>query len=302
MKQHDLDMDHFLSQCIDWIERDGTTVEECLDRFPDMGEGMKSSLLMALRLRRGHDLHAPLAFRKDAVRNLERRLELSERRPHSAKRWNTAFMTLFSSPIIGKKSAPSGPRVLRYATIFLSTLLVLTALTVSVANASDLARPGDVLYGIDRAIENLRLGLSTDAEQKASLQMQYASERLEEASDLIVEGKTIQAGIALEDYSQTIQAAAPIISGSQINDQQSETIRLLTGDALLRHEGELEALLELAPSSSQAIIKGTIEEVKILRGTVAPSPSGEDVEGEMDDASEEAEGAVVPQATPESRR
>jgi len=55
--------------------------------------------------------------------------------------------------------------------------------TVTVA---DNARPGNTLFGIDQAVENVRLSLSGD-EKKNELRIRFAEERLEEVKDIKAE-------------------------------------------------------------------------------------------------------------------
>lgn len=50
--------------------------------------------------------------------------------------------------------------------------------------ASDAARPGDVLFPVDRAIENVRLSLASE-KGKADLRIKYAEERLEEFESVV---------------------------------------------------------------------------------------------------------------------
>ena len=50
-----------------------------------------------------------------------------------------------------------------------------------VAIAADNAGPGDPLYGLDQAIEEVKLQLTSDDEAEAELRLKFAHERLEEA-------------------------------------------------------------------------------------------------------------------------
>lgn len=50
--------------------------------------------------------------------------------------------------------------------------------------ASDQARPGDILYPVDRAVENIRLAFTSSA-NKAELKVQFAEERASEVRSLV---------------------------------------------------------------------------------------------------------------------
>lgn len=65
-------------------------------------------------------------------------------------------------------------------------LVVLLALGGTVV-ASDAARPGDMLYPLDRASEEVRLSITGDADAKAELRARHAEERMEEVESIVEE-------------------------------------------------------------------------------------------------------------------
>jgi hypothetical protein len=73
--------------------------------------------------------------------------------------------------------------------VLLSLLIVLVA-SGMLASAADAAVPGDWMYGLDRAMDGLRLQLALDAKQKASVERQLALERLREAQLLARRGES----------------------------------------------------------------------------------------------------------------
>ena len=72
--------------------------------------------------------------------------------------------------------------------ILLSLLTVLVASGMLVS-AADAAVPGDWMYGVDRAMDGLRLRLALDPKQKAQVERQLAQERLREAQTLARRGE-----------------------------------------------------------------------------------------------------------------
>ncbi len=66
--------------------------------------------------------------------------------------------------------------------------------------AADGAVPGDLLYGLDRAVESLQLGLTTSSEAVTNLMGSFASERLREANQLAAAGDEENMAAALADY------------------------------------------------------------------------------------------------------
>jgi len=76
----------------------------------------------------------------------------------------------------------------RIASAFLSVLAVFVSMA-GVVSASDSAKPGDLLYPVDLAIENIRLRLATDNKSWVRLKIRFAEERLEEVRVIIAEEK-----------------------------------------------------------------------------------------------------------------
>ena len=79
----------------------------------------------------------------------------------------------------------------RYALVAVLVLALTIVGGGSVVMAqADHAKPGDRLFAIDVAQERIRLALA-DKKEKATLQIQFAEERLEEAKEVLVEQKVI---------------------------------------------------------------------------------------------------------------
>jgi hypothetical protein len=80
--------------------------------------------------------------------------------------------------------------------------------TIAVAQASE---PGDVLYPVKIASEDLRLALTSDSEQAFELQLKYAQERLEEIEVLSEESESIPLQVTTrlqEHFQQALQEAS----------------------------------------------------------------------------------------------
>ena len=85
-------------------------------------------------------------------------------------------------------------------------LLVLLAPLVSAQGElpSPGSKKGDLLYGLDRALEGVQLALTFDKVSKARLHYKFAEERLAEAQALSEEGKTELTEATLEDYEGSL--------------------------------------------------------------------------------------------------
>ena len=77
------------------------------------------------------------------------------------------------------------------------------------AYAADDAVPGDVLYGLDQALESVQLGVAKNGAACAHLQKTLAEERLQEAAALEAVGETELSQEAFTQYEVLITAVDP---------------------------------------------------------------------------------------------
>ena len=109
------------------------------------------------------------------------------------------------------------------APILLAVVLILGVSGTAVASES--ARPGDILYPIDRAVENIRLALS-DQEDMARLRSKFADERLAELKDILDEEAVA---------TSTVEVAAEAgTTATTSSSTKTKSGRVISGDSELR--------------------------------------------------------------------
>ena len=92
----------------------------------------------------------------------------------------------------------------------LAVLLAILAVLVAsgmLVSAADAAVPGDWMYGVDRAMDGLRLRLALDHKQKAQVERQLAQERLREAQALARRGETESVELLRQESRVALLAA-----------------------------------------------------------------------------------------------
>lgn len=96
--------------------------------------------------------------------------------------------------IVSKQTSTSGQKKLlelffskKY---MMATLLALVVILGGggVVAASNASVPGDTLYGIDQAVENIQIKLTSAEDKKSELKLRFAEERLSEVEKVIQEG------------------------------------------------------------------------------------------------------------------
>lgn len=102
--------------------------------------------------------------------------------------------------------------------LFAAIILAIAAVGGTIV-ASDSAGPGDALYTIDLAVEDARLTFAFTDEAAASLQAEFAEERLQEAEDAAEEGDAEDAEAALAAFDESIAALEAMLEDDSLSDE-----------------------------------------------------------------------------------
>ena len=99
------------------------------------------------------------------------------------------------------------PALITFAMVFIFSMGGLVA-------SADAASPGDLLFGLDTAIEDARLSFANDEEKEVELHIEFATERLEELKSKI-EGEGDQQDIeaAQLEFKEALAALEALLGG-----------------------------------------------------------------------------------------
>jgi len=172
-----------LDECLACLA-DGESLEACLARYPQFRGELEPLLRTALTLRKAYARPAPsqealARVRRGFLAEAERRQRaLAERKRRGWLRWQPQF---------------SLSRGLATA---LLTLVLLFGLLGGGSIVSANSLPGDPLYGVKRASEKMLLLLTFDAQQRAALERQFESRRVEEVKKVVEQGRQVEVDFA----------------------------------------------------------------------------------------------------------
>ncbi|HTP11434.1 MAG TPA: DUF5667 domain-containing protein [Anaerolineae bacterium] len=164
------DFDAILDRCLADIAAGRETIDSCLRRYPAQAGRLAVLLELAERVQAA----PPTQLASDKRRSLEMRL---------LKR----AAQLRSNPV----SQSTTPRLSPWRRSFalaLAAVIAVTLLLSTAVSASAASVPGDVLYPIKRAAEQVRLALTPD-EQQVDLHLEFARQRLQELNVLQERGE-----------------------------------------------------------------------------------------------------------------
>jgi hypothetical protein len=126
--------------------------------------------------------------------------------------------------------------------LIVAIVLAMAAGTGGVLYAADGALPGDRLYGIDQAMESVRLNLTSDPETAAELLLAFAGERLSEAEELSQKGDEKNLEDALNSYGETISSVAQTLATAEGVDKAA--LAALLDEAFSVHEERVGRIFE----------------------------------------------------------
>ncbi|MCH8878195.1 MAG: hypothetical protein IIA89_15495 [Chloroflexi bacterium] len=140
-----------------------------------------------------------------------------------------------------------------------------------VAYAADGSSPGDVLYGLDTAMESLRYNLASSPETRASLALASAEERLAEVQTLVgSDASEADVQQAIEGYAFNIsQAAAELAAVAASGEEaRAEALAQLLQSSLSVHSQVLSEAKGRVPESAQPFFDQAIATSEVGKQTV----------------------------------
>jgi uncharacterized protein DUF5666/uncharacterized protein DUF5667 len=187
----------------------------------------------------------------------------------------------------------------------LAVVLAVVIGTYGLASASAPSLPGDALYGVKRAVEQVQLSLAPDPQTHDQLAEQFAARRVDEARTLIVQKREAEVefrgrveSISGEQWS-VAGLTVIVASGTRVNGSPAPGVLVeVTGttqpDEMVR-ASEVSVIAEAeTPTPAEPIASATASPTPTLTEPAAPTPT--------ESAAEEAtETAISPDegATPE---
>jgi hypothetical protein len=185
-------------------------------------------------------------------------------------------------------------RSLRLAVGGVAACLLALWMGSGVVRAADVARPGDLLYRVDRGAEDFQLMLVRDPDDKFELCLSIVDERLLESEQLAAEGDEANLAIALEAYGQTLSDHSQTLKGVDADDGAQAA---LINANLADHEQRLLGLRALVSEKAYTSLDRAIQVSQSARQDEQPrdEPAGPSVP-------EDGQGTPKQDKTPSTRK
>ena len=147
----------------------------------------------------------------------------------------------------------SFPAMLRPA-LAAAAILVLVLAGATSAAASSL--PGDALYSLKRATEDVRLALTFDDVARTQLLSELTDRRLEELAE-IAKSRPASAPTATQEYADAVNSFANALDELRSADSEDKrsAAQSLAAAARAKHKAVLDAVKEQLPADAQADVQ-----------------------------------------------
>ena len=163
---------------------------------------------------------------------------------------------LMSEAVVALAPRPSRfsfPAMLRPA-LAAAAILVLVLAGATSAAASSL--PGDALYSLKRASEDVRLALTFDDVARTQLLSELTDRRLEELAEL-AKSRPASAPTATQEYADAVNSFANALDELRSADSEDKrsAAQSLAAAARAKHKAVLDAVKEQLPADAQADVQ-----------------------------------------------
>jgi hypothetical protein len=278
-----------LEDCLESFKDGELTDQGCLDRYHQHEKELIELLNLIQSLNSLGELSPRREFVDNATQHLisrlpDRKITLRERLPRI---WHKPMRPVHRSLVFVK--------------IGLAVLLIFPVFMIGGYYAADASGPGDPLYFLDLALEEVQLSLAPDAESVARLQLGHATERLQEAKEKLDDGEVVNVNIALNAYAEKIATIAQQIGDAE--DTEREALVELLNAARSVHLDVLNELRTTVPEKAKPAIQQAIEAPNPYIGTPGSPPSEMPQDPQEDAEPQKMQGPPegVPSGPPEDK-
>lgn len=155
--------------------------------------------------------------------------------------------------------------VLKITPVFVGAMMLLVAAT---AYGSAISLPGDPLFAVKRAYENVRVQMASNAQSRAALQIQFAQQRISDTQKILAQNNQQKTQAAILALNQQTSVALNDVKQAVTSDKgQATAATNLVSQAEQLAQSQNKLIAKADPSAAQASQQqttATLQEIKNL--------------------------------------
>jgi len=234
-------IENILAQCLRDLDR-GDTIQACLARYPEWREELQPLLRAARRVSAAPRVAPSVSFQQSARSRLMS--EIEARTPVKEQPGQTKWQGILSRLRLRLDVPVLVRRLATPALAAIAVLALLGTLGIGAVYASSDSLPGDPLYGVKLAGEQVQLALSPKETTDAHLYLRFAQERLREAMRLTELGRADDVETAVNSYVEALQAASDILQRGRVAGQDMAPLTRTLRRQVAEHQATLSRIRE----------------------------------------------------------
>lgn len=258
--------------CLDEIETKGTSVEDCLARYPDLRADLEPALLTVTDIRATPPWDVSPEFRATAAQRMVRKIRQREAKKKALPSRLPGF-----NPLAWLGNFNLSPVAVRMAAAVLALLLVVSGGT---AIASTETYPDNPLHQIKLATESIELLLRPAGEARTTLLVEILDRRASELLTMSWQDKPEAAQRALVHYQAAISVGHKDLTTYNPADSHETEAAVQWQEALARNVAVMQGLVDSMPAALQSTLRTAIintqEEQTWVNGLLVKSPQPSD--------------------------
>lgn len=168
----------------------------------------------------------------------------------------------------------------------LFVIMVLLLTTAVVAQGAG-TTPDSIFYGLDRALEQVRLAFTRNLEKRVDVNLGHAEERLAELQEMLDKGKTKYSEKLLESRQKSLDNAQEEVEKAKEEGKDVEVLAAKIEEMHAKHIIVLQGLLDKVPEQARSGIENAIEKSSRSRAVEAVTKEKQTREEEVEGVTEQ---------------
>lgn len=235
-----------LVECIEDVKAGRCTIGDCLNKHPSLRGQLEPLLKIALAVQEPPAIKSSPAFRTRARVQLMEQIHV----------WQTATKWPWHRHKNELSAMPYRRRFsFNMAGIILAVVLALSLVGGGTVYASQASLPGDALYNVKLATEELTMGLSPGDIARAERALSFAQRRVREMEALAAKGRLQDLGSAVGNYGYALNLTLANMEQARNRGLDARNVTSRVAEATMRHLSVLDRVWDIVPEAAKPAIE-----------------------------------------------
>ena len=219
-----------IGECIELVQTGRKTSSDCARKYPQLADELQVAFSSL-------NVISSISFSEvDPMYQRKRKINLAQKLPDRAK--------IVTKRVEHRYRLQNLKRRIVMTWVVIVTILLSLISGTGAVYASNDALPGDTLYSVKMWIENIQLAIAPE-DVDTGLHMRFAEHRIEEAVELILEGRFNDLGEAVDGYQKRAELLTQTMARLQAEDSEEAAKLRLELEVKLQEQARLmEAFIE----------------------------------------------------------